>query len=215
MLLAVAPTREETEELRRTYAKQHCFVYCATHANMVRAAEAYRPNAILLKMPEVTELLLRKIERIRKVLPDVALITLSNEDVSAFKPDAHHPLRAQNRTLQFQAIYCLGSSPNEGAFKGSYIISGLLMVPFDKKVFLAGKRAHFSPEEVFLLRYLASIHPRRANADELGALCFAYGKKVPRSTVASCISRINREAERLISVPIIQNVRGEGYGIEF
>ncbi|MBE6655446.1 MAG: hypothetical protein E7609_01070 [Ruminococcaceae bacterium] len=98
---------------------------------------------------------------------------------------------------------------------GSYIISGLLMVPFDKKVFLCGQKFDLTPEEVFLLRYLATIHPRRACASELGALCFTYGKKTPRATVASRISRINKKAERIISVPIITHLSEEGYGIEF
>ena len=105
MFLAVAPTPEEAEELRRTYARLHCFVYVATHRNIVHAAEKYRPNAILLKVIEPTELLVKKMQKIREILPEVALITLSNADVSALKPDLQYSLRVQNRTLQFQGLY--------------------------------------------------------------------------------------------------------------
>ena len=89
------------------------------------------------------------------------------------------------------------------------------MVPFDCKVFLCGQKAPFTPEEVFLLRYLAEIYPRCADVRELAALCFTYGKKTPRSTVASRISRINKKAERIISVPILAKKPGEGYGFDF
>ena len=98
---------------------------------------------------------------------------------------------------------------------GSYIVHGLLMVPLEKRIYICGQKANFTPEEVFLLRYLTIIHPRRATTEELGALCFTYGKKTPRSTVASRISRINAKATQLIFVPIIKHVPNKGYGIDF
>ena len=214
MLLAVAPTTEEIEKLRHTYATLHCFVYTATYKNMVRAAETYKPDVILLKVHEVTDLLLKKMQRIRKILPDIAVITLSNTDVSALAPDLKYSLKVQKKTLLFQGLYFNLPTPKDSYFMGSYIIEGLLMVPFGKKIFLGGQLVRFTPEESFLLRYLATIHPRRANADELGTVCFSYGKKAPRTTVASCISRINQKAENAIFVPIISH-REEGYGIEF
>lgn len=214
MLLAVAPTPEETEKLRHTYATLHCFVYAATHRNMVRAAETYKPNVILLEVHEVTDLLVKKMQKIREILPDIALITLSDIDVSALAPDLTYSLRVQKRTLQFQGLYFNAPTPNDSAFMGSYIVEGLLMLPFDKRIFVGGQLVPFTPEESFLLRYLSMIHPRRASADELGTVCFSYGKKAPRSTVASCISRINKRAVNAIFVPII-NHRKEGYGIDF
>lgn len=215
MLLAVAETPLEAEELRHTYAKLHCFVYVATHKNLLRAVEKYKPNVILLKVSAVTDLLVKKMQKIRKILPDIALITLSDGDVSALSPDLTYSSRVQKRTLQFQGLYFLEHIPQSSLFMGSYMILGLLMVPFDKKVFLCGHRVRFTPEEVFLLRYLAMIHPRRATAEELGSLCFTYGKKAPRSTVASRISRINKKAEQTIFVPIITHLPDEGYGIDF
>ena len=94
-------------------------------------------------------------------------------------------------------------------------ISGLLLHPYDNAVYLAGQAASFTPEEVFLLRYLAKIHPRRASLAEIARLCFPYGKRPYRSSVASRVSRINKEARRLIAVPILTYRRGEGYGIDF
>lgn len=215
MLLAVAPTPEDAEELRHTYATLHCFVYVATHKNIVRAAEKYRPNVILLKVPEMSDLLVKKMQKIREFLPDIALITLSDTDVSALEPDLEYSLRVQKRTLQFQGIYFLDRKPQSSIFMGSYIVCGLLMVPFQKRVFVCGRRIRFTPEEVFLLRYLSTIYPRHATADELGALCFTYGKKTPRSTVASRISRINKKAEEYLSLPIIKCFADDGYGIDF
>lgn len=216
MLLAVTPTPEETEELRRTYAKLHCFVYTATYKNFVRAAETYRPTVILLKVTgEVSDLLVKKVQKVREIIPDIALITLSDTDVSALLPDLKYSLKVQKRTLQFQGFYFIAPSPKDTLYMGSYIISGLLMVPFDNKIFLCGNKINFTPEEIFLLRYLANIHPRRADAEELGTVCFSYGKTAPRTTVASCISRMNKKAERIISVPIITHRAEEGYGIEF
>ncbi len=215
MLLAVAETPLEAEELRHTYAKLHCFVYVATHKNLVRAAEKYKPNVILLKVSTVTDLLVKKMQKIREILPDIALITLSKGDVSSLLPDLRYTPNVQKRILQFQDLYFFERIPQSSFFMGSCNISGLLLVPLDKKVFLCGHRVHFTPEEVFLLRYLAIIHPRRATAEELGSLCFTYGKKAPRSTVASRISRINKKAEQTIFVPILTHRPDEGYGIDF
>ena len=216
MLLAVAPTPEETEELRRTYAKLHCFVYAATYKNFVRATETYQPTVILLKITEdVSDLLIKKIQKIREILPDIALITLADTDVSALAPDIRYSLNIQKRTLQFQGLYFFERSRKNSIFMGSYNINGLLMVPFDHMIFLCGHKLELTPEEIFLLRFLATIHPRRADAMELGTVCFSYGKTAPRSTVASYISRINKKAERIIFLPIITHRSGEGYGIDF
>lgn len=215
MLLAIAPTDEETEKLRRVYAKLHCFVYCATYKNMLRAAEKYKPDVILLLVREADAFLVRKVEKIRKMLPKIALITLSDGDVSSLSPDLNYSLRVQKRVLQFQAIYFRYPTKNDAPMQGSLIVSGLFMHPFAFKVFIGGQYANFSPEEIFLLRYLAIEHPRRIDVEELGTLCFTYGKRAKRTTVAARISRINKEAKRLISVPILTYRRGEGYGIEF
>lgn len=215
MLLAVTPTVEETEHLRRVYAKLHCFVHCAVYKNMVRSAEKFRPDVILLKIHDVTDELVRKMERVREILPDVALITLANVDTSALSPNLAYSHRVQKLTLQYQSVFCAPMSPNAAATRGGLIVSGLLMLPFDTEVFLFGHRAHFTPEEVFLLRYLAENHPRRISSEELGSYCFTYGKKTPRSSVASRISRINKEAQRVIGLPIITLRRDEGYGIDF
>ena len=215
MLLAVTPTVEETEKLRHTYAKLHCFVYCATYRNMVRASETYKPDVILLLVHEVTELLQKKIQKIREILPDIALITLSDIDVTSLAPDLCYSLRVQKRVLQFQALYFRYPTENDAPMQNALIVSGLFMHPYTRKIFLCGQWAHFSAEEAFLLRYLALVHPRRVDVEELAKLCFTYGKKTSRSTVAARVSRINKEARRLIYVPILTYRRGEGYGIEF
>ena len=105
MLLVVTPTAEETEEMRRTFAKLHCFVFCATYGNMIRVAEKYKPEAILIKVPEVTDLLKKKLKHIRTASPNIAVIVLSNTNVDALAPDLKYSLRVQKRTLQFQALY--------------------------------------------------------------------------------------------------------------
>ena len=215
MVLAIAPTTEETEKFRRTFAKLHCFVYCASYANMVRVAEKYKPNALIIQVPEVTDLIKKKLGRIRTLLPDIGVIILSDTDVSELEPDLKYSLRAQKRTIQSQALYFTEEKPYKSYHWGSYIISGLVMIPFYQTIYLGGELAHFTPEEVFLLRYLAEIYPRRASVQELGALCFTYGKKTPRATVASRISRINKKAESLIFEPIITFKSEEGYGIDF
>ena len=215
MLLAIAPTVEEAEKLRHTYAKLHCFVYCATYKNMVRASETYKPDVILLLVHEVSDLLCRKVEKIREILPQIAVITLSRVDVTSLSPDLSYSLNVQKRVLQFQALYFRYPTPNDAPMQNSLIVSGLFMHPYTRKIFLCGQCAHFSSEEAFLLRYLALIHPRRADVEELGKFCFTYGKKTSRSTVAARISRINKEAKRVIYVPILTYRHGEGYGIEF
>lgn len=216
MMLVVTPSCEKTEFLRREYAKLHCFVYCATYKNLLRSAEKYTPDVILLYVSSpVTDTLVQKVEQVRALLPDVALITLADTDVSRLAPDLTYSLHVQKLILQFQALYFAYPHAHASYAKGSIIIEGLLLLPTERMVFLYGHPMSFTPEEVFLLRYLAEIHPRRADADELGRHCFTYGKKTPRSTVASRISRINKRAEAYISVPIITHHRGEGYGFEF
>ena len=218
MVLIVTPSVAETEELRRKLAKLHCFVYCAMYSNMVRVAEKYLPTAVMIKVSEKSDLLDKKMKRIRSFLPDIAVITISDSSdaISELRPDLKLSPLVHDKTLQYQALYFTPQLPQSAAFWGSYIISGLLLNPTDDcKVFLGGTRVHFSPEEVFLLRYLAEIHPRRAEISELAALCFTYGKKTPRSTVASRISRINKKAKDIISVPIIQKNADEGYGFDF
>lgn len=213
MVLAVAPNDEETEALRRLYAKSHLFVYCATYRNFVNSAEKYAPNMILLKVHEVTDSLVKKVRRIRELLPSVSLITLSDADTSALSPDVTCSARAHRKTLVFQAVYFLSASPYASVFSGSRMIGGLLLHPYERAIYLHGQAFYATPEEAFLLRYLAEIHPRRADWRELGRHCFTYGRATPRSSVASRISRINREAVRCISLPLITYRAGEGYGI--
>lgn len=215
MLLIVAPTAEETEAWRHTFAKLHTFVYSATYHNFVTSAEKFSPNAILLVVHEVTDTLLSKLKRVRAFLPDCALITISKCDTAELSPDLSYSPHVQRFTLKFQAHYFAKKHAYESVLPGSRMISGLLLVPMDEYVFLYGRPAKFSAEEVFLLRCLAEHHPRRMTAEELGKYCFAYGKKTPRTTVASRISRINKEAKRIISVPIITHKNSEGYGIDF
>lgn len=216
MMLVVTPTDARTERLRREYAKLHCFVYCATYKNLLHSAEKYTPDVVLLEVTEtVSDALVQKVRRLREILPDVALITLADTDVSSLAPDLTYSLRLHKQTLQFQALYFAYPHKHASYKKGSIIIEGLLLIPTEFMVLLYGHPIDFSPEEVFLLRYLAEIYPRRADADELGRYCFTYGRKTPRSTVASRISRINKRAEDYIFTPIITHRRGEGYGFEF
>lgn len=216
MLLAITPTVAETERLRRFFVKYHSFVYCATHQNMIRAAERYRPEAILLVLDEVTDVLVQKMAKIREILPDVALLTVSNaEDVTRLEPDIKYKKTVPSKYLWFQSMYFNPPCPQKSIFMGSYIVSGLFMSQQDRYVFLYGQLADFTPDETFLLHYLMIIHPRRATAAELGSCCFSYGRVAPRATVASRISRINQVSKNLIKAPIITCRRGEGYGIEF
>ena len=216
MMLVVTSCAERTELYRREYARLHCFVHCATYQNFIHSAEKYAPDVILLEVLDaVSEKLVQKMQRIREILPDIALIVISDVDTASLAPDLKYSLRVQAQTLQFQAMYFSPRSKYASLKPGSLIISGLFLVPSELLVFLCGQLAPFSPEEVFLLRYLAENHPRRIGVEELGRCCFTYGKRTSRSTVASRISRINAIAKKLISVPIITNRRGEGYGIDF
>ena len=218
MVLAIAPTTAEAEKLRRTFAKMHSFAFCATYDNMVRAADKYDPNGLLVFVPEISDVLVKKLKRICESHPDIGIVLFSDlpkESLAVLPHNACFPLHSREKTLQYQALYFSFPSPQSSAFHSSYIISGLLMVPLDRKVFLCGEKVAFSPEEVFLLRYLAEIHPRRASVQELGAVCFTYGKKTPRSTVAARISRINNKAKHIISTPILTYKQSEGYGIDF
>ena len=216
MLMVVTPTAEETETLRKKYAKLHTFVYCATYKSFIPFAEKYQPTVVLVIVHEVTSALISKIARVREILPEVAVITLSNSDVSALSPDLEYSLQVHKQTLRFQAHYFEYESPYISTVEmGALIISGLLLAPFSARVLLYGRAVNYTPEEVFLLRYLAKKHPTRISTEELGRLCFGYGKKAPRSTVAARISRINRLAKQHIFTPIITYRHGEGYGIDF
>lgn len=215
MLLIVTPTAEETEAWRHTFAKLHTFVYSATYHNFVTSAENFSPDAIFLIVHEVTDTLLNKLERVRMILPEISLITVSECDVAALSPSLTYSPHVQKFTLKFQAHYFAKKHAYGSVLPGSRMISGLLLVPFDEYVFLRGRPANFTAEEVFLLRCLAEHHPRRMTEEELGKYCFTYGKKTPRTTVAARISRINKEASRIIASPIITHKTGEGYGIDF
>ena len=215
MILIVAPTNEETEALRRVFVKLGVFVYSTAYSGFIHSAEKYAPSLIVLKVNEVTDRLAQKVKEVRALLGDVTLLTLSDADVSLLLPDLSYSTRVHKRTLLYQALYFSANTATASAFVGSRIVSGLFLHPYEGEVYLCGQKPRFTPEEVYLLRYLAEIHPRRAAWTELARHCFPYGKRTSRSSVASRISRINKEARRLIFVPILTDRRGEGYGIDF
>lgn len=215
MLLAVAANAQEVEKLRRTYAKGYCFVYLATYRNFVNSAKEYRPDVILLMLDKVTPLLLKKMEDIRKFLPDVSLVTMSNEDTTALAPDHCLKNNPHSLTLVFQAHFYSPDSPNASVLRENRIVGGLLLCTYLRMAFLYGKEIHFSPEEIFLLYYLSEIHPRRAEIEEIGRHCFAYGSRPTRASVASRISRINKRAKEHSGLPIINHLPDQGYGFAF
>ena len=217
MVLVITPTVEETEHLRRFFVKYHAFVYCATHQNMVRAAERYKPEALLLVFNKLTNTIVQKVAKIREILPDVALLTVcdADDDLTPIAPDITYKRTVPSKYLWYQSMYFNPITPHKSIFMGSYIVSGMFISQQDYAVFLHGQLASFTRDEVYLLHYLAAIHPRRATVTELGSCCFTYGRVAPRSTVAARISRINKVSEDLINCPIVTCRRGEGYGIEF
>lgn len=216
MLMIVTPTAEKTEALRRTFAKLHTFVYSATYDNFVSCAEKYRPDAIFITVYEVTEILRRKVEKVRELLPLVAILTLSNTDVSGLAPHLSFSLNVHKQTLKFEGNYFSPKAQYDMYItQGSRTVLGLWFSPYLTSVFLYGFLMPFTSEEVFLLRFLAERYPARVSVEEIARHCFTYGKKTPRASVASRISRINKKAEARIFVPIITHRRGEGYGIDF
>ncbi|MBO5755620.1 MAG: hypothetical protein J6R89_06140 [Clostridia bacterium] len=216
MLLTVTDTAEELEKLRLMFSKSHYFTYCATKDKLYSAAKRYKPNVILLETDVVDDTLLSDMERVREILPDVFLLTVSNVDTEALVPVFAYPKGVYSSTVLRQVVICEPLHRCSSLPRESMILHGLHMDLNAGEEFLYGLPLGLTHNEAFLLRYLFEIYPRRATAAELGRLCFGVGVKAGRSTVASRISRINAKAMALpLHIPIISSRTNEGYQIEF
>lgn len=216
MLLTVADTAEELEKLRLMLSKSHYFTYLATKDKLFSAAKRYKPSVILLETDVVDETLLSDMEKVREVLPNMLLLTVSNANTEALMPVFSYPKGVYSSTVLGQAVLCMPRHVCSSVPKENMILHGLHMDLAAGEEYLYGLPLHLTHNEAFLLRYLFEIYPKRATAAELGRLCFGVGVRARRSTVASRISRINAKAMSLpLRRPIITCKTNEGYTIEF
>ena len=119
-------------------------------------------------------------------------------------------------TVLSQMVYSMPLCSCASDPRYDMILHGLHMDLKRRMVYIFGLPIPVTHNEAFLLRYLCEIHPRRATAAELGRLCFGYGVRAKRSTVASRISRINAKAASItMGRPIIKCVTDKGYQIDF
>lgn len=216
MLLTVADTPEELEKLRLMFSKSHYFTYLSTKDKLYSAAKRYKPNVILLKTDEITDTLISDMEKVRKILPNMLLLTVSNADTEALTPVFSYPKGVYSSTVLQQVVICEPRHRCSSLPRENMILHGLHMDLYTGEEYLYGLPLHLTHNEAFLLRYLFEIYPKRATAAELGRLCFGVGVRAGRSTVASRISRINAKAAALpLHTPIITCVAKEGYKLEF
>lgn len=216
MLLTVTDTAEELEKLRLMFSKSHYFTYCATKDKILPAAKRYKPDVILLETEEIDDALVHEMEKVREILPNTYLLTVSSKDTEALMPLFSYPKGVYSSTVLQQIVICeprhrCSSEPRE-----NMILHGLHMDLHTGGEYLYGRHLGLTHNEAFLLRYLFEIYPRHATAAELGRLCFGVGVRACRSTVASRISRINAKAASLPPHrPIITCVTDKGYQIKF
>lgn len=216
MLLTVADTAEEVEKLRVIFSKSHYFTYLTTTDKLLSAAKRYKPNVILIETDNITDSLRESVEKTRELLPYTYFITISSEDTSSLLPVLTYPKGVYSGTVLSQIVICMPRHPCSSDPRENMIVHGLHMDLHSRTVSLYGEPFSVTHNEACLLRYLCEIYPRRADAAELGRLCFGFGVKAKRSTVASRISRINAKAASFLNGrPIITCVTDKGYQIDF
>jgi DNA-binding response OmpR family regulator len=216
MLLTVADTAEELEKLRVIFSKSHYFTYCSTTDKLLSAAKRYKPHVILIETNNITDTLRENATKVRDLLPYTYFITISNEDTSSLLPVLTYPQGVYSGTVLSQIVICVPRHPCASDPRENMIVHGLHMDLRERTVSLYGLPLAVTHNEAFLLRYLCEIYPRRADATELAKLCFGFGVKAKRSTVASRISRINAKAAALLGGrSIITCITDKGYQIDF
>ncbi len=215
MLLTVSDNKPALEKLYRIFCKSHYFSYFATCDRLLAVAKRYKPQVILIETDTINDALITDIEKIRTLLPNVFLITLSNEDTSPLSPVFSFRKGAYSGTVLRSIASCMPLHPSASSPRENMIVHGLHMDLHSLKISLYGEVAPFSNGEAFFLRYLCEIYPRRAPVMDLGKHCFGPYNKAPRTTVASRISRINAKATAVLGFPIITYIRNVGYQIDF
>ena len=220
MLLTVSDTPNEVEKMRKMFAHLRYFTYCALTEDMLASVSRYPLHAICLKTECITEKLRSDVKEIRHRYPDITILLVSDTQDHALPVDMHLNADTPPYHIFFHVLYYLPPSRNSASnMKENLVVKGLLFNSYRNHVRLYGWVASFTGEEVFLLRYLAEIYPRRASVEELASLCFGFGKTAKVSSVFSRISRINKVARmtvKSLSRPIVtyQASLG-GYQIDF
>lgn len=220
MLLTVADTPYKVEQLRKTFAQLRYFTYCATKETMLSCAKRYAPHAICLKTDEITERLKKDLEEIKSAFPSLAVILITDCVGHSLPADILLPKDAPVTHIFFHVLYYMPAKAySSPLLRQNLLIKGMLFNTYMCHVRIYGWVIRFTGEDVFLLRYLAEIYPRRASIDELAELCFAYGKKASTATVRSRISRINQRAVnslKALTRPVVTYKASDGgYQIDF
>ena len=220
MLLSVAKTANEVEHVRKCFVSLGYFTYCATFEEMVKTAEKFPLTDLVIVTRTVEESLKDRVESICALYPNINLFLLSDDYDHGLTVRRQMPYDMDAYEVLFQILYYSKPSPNSTEeFHENLLVKGMLFNSYRGCIHLYGWLVPFHQSEVFLLRYLGEIYPRRADNDELAELCFGYGKKATSNAVKSRISRINKHAIELVPAlhrPIVTYKKNEGgYQIDF
>ncbi len=220
MLLSVAQTIEEVVALRKCFTGLGYFTYSATFKEMAEIAKKYPLTDLMIRAVTVTEELKRSVEHIVCLYPDINVFLLSDDSSHTLKVRRQLPLDADAYDMLFQILYYSEPTTNSALeFHENLIVKGMLFNTYRSHIRIYGWLIPFSQSEVFLLRYLGEIYPRRATIEELSSLCFSYGETASEGAVRTRISRINAKAKEHLpalcrSVVTYKKDKG-GYQIDF
>ncbi len=220
MLLSVAETAAEVVSLRAEFVRLGFFTYSATFEDMVALAQKYPLTDLIVRAVKVTELLKQRVEHIVSLYPELNVFLLSDNTSHTLSARRQLPFKTDAYEMLFQIMYYGKPSPNSApAFYENLMVKGMLFNTYRSHIRIYGWLIPFSQSDVFLLRYLAEIYPRRASCEELAALCFSYGQGASESAVRSRISRINAKASEhlpALTRPVVTYKRNQGgYQIDF
>ena len=220
MLLTVGETENDVCALRKEFVSLGYFTYSATVDEAASLARKYPLTDLVIRAHSITGEIVATVDAIRSLYPSIHLFLLSDDKDHALDPRRQMPYDMDAYEVLFQILYYGEPSPNSVEdFRENLLIGGMLFNTYKAEVLIYGWRVPFPKSDVFLLRYLGEIYPRRATREELAELCFDYGKRASLAAVKTRISRLNARATELfppLSRPVITYKKDEGgYQIDF
>lgn len=219
MLLTMTDTPLRAELMRKIFVKLQIFSYLSLPETLTEDVHTYDPKLIIIHTSNFTDELTDAIAALQDEYPDMRWILMTNCEPNDIPCRLVFQItlrqNARMNTILFFYLKLMPMVPNTALVPGKVIAKGLYLNPYFRTVMIYGYKMHFSPTEIYIMRYLVEIFPRRATAEEIGKHCFAFRYNPPRSTVAAQISGINKHAGAFLHRKLITCVTKEGYTIDF
>lgn len=83
------------------------------------------------------------------------------------------------------------------------------------EVYICGKELQLTGSEFSILRLLTIFYPKHFKSEEILDCCIGDANKIGLSNIATHISNINKKARKACSLHAINNIRGQGYILNY